>query len=176
MQCSISAIQVVHNFSGHLAKIKKKTCLGFQGWVLLCSLLQTLKPAIISLVIWLQRPLIGSTSSPLAIPPFTSPWISRTLAPPVNQPGPDGPNMAHGSRWPQYGTCGPCEPSAWSASSVWVKDLIHPTINLLLSFLNLLILLQTRKVCLSDSASESPLFPGSCLISTLNWIQKLLEV
>ena len=65
---------------------------------------------------------------PLAIPPFTSPWISRTLAPPVNQPGPDGPNMAHGSRWPQYGTCGPCEPSPLpSACTLWVKDLTHST-------------------------------------------------
>ena len=128
MQCSISAIQVVHSFSGHLAKIKKKTCLGFQGWVLLCSLLQTLKPAIISLVIWLQRPPYWLHLHPLAIPPFTSPWISRTLAPPVNQPGPDGPNMAHGSRWPQYGTCGPCEPSPLpSACTLWVKDLTHST-------------------------------------------------
>ena len=64
-------------------------------------------------------------------PGFPAPWhllsISQAPMAPIWHMGPGGLNMAHGSRWPQYGTCGPCEPSplpsAWSASSVWVKDI-----------------------------------------------------
>ena len=73
--------------------------------LLIYSFLQTLKPAIISLVIWLQP-------QPSCHPAIHQPLDFPALAPPVNQPGLDGPNMAH--RVPmatQYGTCEPCEPS-----------------------------------------------------------------
>ena len=96
----------------------------FQGWVLL-SFLQTFKPAIISLVIWLQRPPYWLHLQPSCHPTIHQPLDFPALAPPVNQPARDGPNMAHGGPDGPYmahvGPVGPnrdpCEPSAQPLAS-----------------------------------------------------------
>ena len=103
MQCSISAIQVVHNFSGHLAKIKKKNL----SWVSrLSPLMQS--PADIEACHNFSGDL-APASTLLAPPP-------PTCHPPIHQPL-DFPHLGTSCqsarpRWPQYGT--------WvSMASIW---------------------------------------------------------